>query len=78
MKFLSIDGVKTLWTKVKTELGKKSDVGHTHDYLPLTGGEITGDLTTDGNVTVKGKTITVGDCDIVYDNTNKCVNFTFK
>lgn len=71
MKFLDNLGLKTIWTQFKAELDKKSDKTHTHDYLPLTGGTVNGDL----NVTGK---VTVGDCDITYDSTEKCINFTFK
>jgi hypothetical protein len=52
-------------TEVDNKLSGKSDTSHTHNYLPLTGGELTGDLTAptfigtlDGNATSATKLTT--------------------
>ena len=49
MKFLSLEGLTeyttALLNKVTTMLNNKADKNHTHDYLPLTGGTISGALT---------------------------------
>lgn len=39
MKFLNIEGVKTLWSKIKEYIGTE-----TRKYLPLSGGTMTGDI----------------------------------
>lgn len=42
MKALDSDGISALWSKAKERFAAKS---HTHDYLPLSGGTLTGSLT---------------------------------
>ena len=64
-----------------TELGDESSYAlknHTHDYLPLTGGTINGNLIVNGNTTFKGSTsysaiVTDGGSNIVFDTLNNIV-----
>lgn len=50
-KYLDGDGLTYLWEKIR---GNFATSTHTHDYLPLTGGTLTGNLICNGNVTATG------------------------
>jgi hypothetical protein len=43
-KYLDFTGLSYLTNKIKTLINTKADKNHTHDYLPLTGGMINGEL----------------------------------
>lgn len=45
-QFLDDTGLSALWNKIKAWAAPKS---HTHSYLPLSGGSVTGALTIDGD-----------------------------
>lgn len=50
-KYLDGDGLSYLWEKIR---GNFAISTHTHDYLPLAGGALTGNLICNGNVTATG------------------------
>ena len=59
MKVLSLEGLTeyttALLNKITTLLNSKSDVNHTHNYLPLTGGTLSGSLTLSSHNAMKAR-----------------------
>lgn len=53
-----------------------TSTNHTHSYLPLSGGTVTGATTFNSTVGVASQ-VNIGNCSLVYDTTNKCLNFVF-
>lgn len=46
--------VNGIASSIQTKLDGKADSGHTHDYLPLSGGKLTGTLTVNDLILVSG------------------------
>lgn len=47
---------KPISTATQTALDDKSDTSHTHSYLPLSGGTLTGDIATNSDIIINGAT----------------------
>lgn len=57
---------KPISKATQTALNNKSDSWHTHSYLPLSGGTVTGATTFNNG-------INLGEASLKYDSANKCV-----
>ena len=64
--------VKNIFPWLNSDLKNKSDSGHTHSYLPLSGGKISGNLDVTGNISVSASDTETAD--IVF---NRPTNYDY-
>lgn len=74
-----------MWHHVTIALSNKSDSNHTHDYapsihshdyLPLTGGDLNGELNVNGTITTN-ESFTVGSAILTWDSTKEALVISF-